>query len=189
MIGFLSGVLHSKNPDSIILIVNGVGYLVYLPGSLLSTLTISSPLELYIYTHVKEESLDLFGFRTQEELVLYKILLNVSGIGAKTALNIIGRGTTPVRNAVVNADVDFFQSIPRLGIKNAQRIIIELKNKMGSITDLDLSSLNTDNLQIIEALGTMGYAKAEAVKVLKQLPDNLTTIEEKIRFALKNLGK
>jgi holliday junction DNA helicase RuvA len=189
MIGYLSGVLHSKYSDSIILLVNGIGYQVYLPSSMLTTINISTPLELYIHTHVKEESLDLFGFKTPEDLALYKILLNVSGIGAKTALNIIDKGSTPVKNAVMNADVEFFRSLPRLGTKNAQRIIIELKNKIGSLSELDLSTQSTDNLQITEALQSMGYTKHEAQKVLKQIPSELSTIEEKIRFALRNMGK
>lgn len=189
MIGYLSGTILTKTQDSIIILTQGVGYLVHLPFTHLNSLTVSSPIELFIYTHVKEESLDLFGFRNQEELAMYKILLNVSGIGAKTALNIIDKGGPEVRNAVINADVEFFRSIPRLGTKNAQRIIIELKNKIGGIADLDLSDQNADTLQVIEALQAMGYTKNEAGKVVKEIPKSLTTIEEKIRFALKNLGK
>ncbi len=189
MIGFLTGLVHSKNNDSIILLTHGVGYLVFIPVSELSKLVINQSLEVYIYTHVREENLDLFGFKTSEELVLFKILLNVSGIGAKTALNIIDRGVKPVKSAVANADVDFFQTIPRLGKKNSQRIIIELKNKIGGIVELDLSGENSDSRQIIEAIGAMGYSKAEVTQALKDMPDELLKIEDKIRFVLKTLGK
>lgn len=189
MIGFLSGKVHSKSQDTLILLIGGVGYQIFIPSSALMSLEIGQPLEVYIHTHVREENLDLFGFRTSDELSFFKILLNVSGIGTKTALNIIDRGVKPVKNAVINADVDFFQGIPRLGRKNAQRIIIELKNKIGGIAELDLSAENVDHLQIVEALSGMGYSKAEATKAIRQLTPEAITIEDKIRFALKTLGK
>lgn len=189
MIGFLSGKIHSKSQDTVILLIEGVGYQIFTPPSTLLKLEIGQPLEVYIHTHVREENLDLFGFKTSDELALFKILLSVSGIGTKTALNIIDRGIKPVKNAVINADVDFFQGIPRLGRKNAQRIIIELKNKIGGTTELDLSAENIDHQQIIEALSGMGYSKAEATKSIRQLPVEAITIEDKIRFALKTLGK
>lgn len=86
MIGFLSGTVHTKVGESVVLLVNGVGYLVYVPLNTLSTLKIGQLIDLYIHTHVKEEALDLYGFKTQGELGLFKIVLGVSGIGPKTAL-------------------------------------------------------------------------------------------------------
>lgn len=189
MIGFLSGKVNFKNPDSVNLLVGGVGYSVYLPAKTLLSLSVSANLDLYTHTHVREDSLELFGFKTQEELQLFKILMGVSGIGAKTALLIIDRGVDPVKDAIIKADVDFFTGIPRLGRKNAQKIIIELKNKVGSVSELDLAAENSESTEVISALQSMGYSRQEIVKAIRQMPQNLASVEEKIRFTLRQLGK
>ena len=121
---------------------------------------------------------------------MFKLLLTVSGIGPKTALTIIDRGVPAVTGAVQKSDVDFFTTIPRLGKKNAQKIIIELKQKLGSITDLDLSEYtSSETKEILDALSSMGFARIEAIQVIKTLPSDLTTLEQKIRYCLKELGK
>lgn len=187
MIAFLSGKLYSKLSDSVILLVNGVGYRVLVAASTFSSITVSSSLELFIHTHVREDCLDLYGFKTIEELNLFNQLLSVSGIGPKTGLLVIDKGVEPVKNAVLKADVDFFSLIPRLGKKNSQKIIIELKNKLGATTDLDLSSETPEVLEAAEALISMGYSKKEALIVLKGVAAELT-IQEKIKYALRNIS-
>lgn len=188
MIGYLSGKIQSKLPDSIIVLVGGVGYRVLLTPSTYASLKVSSPLNLHIHTHVREDTLDLYGFKTIEELSLFNMLLSVSGIGPKTALLVVDRGVEPVKNAILKANVDFFTLIPRLGLKNSQKIIIELKNKLGSVTDLDLSAESKEIQEAVEALCVMGYSKMEAISKLKGVPPD-ATIEEKIKYALKNAGK
>lgn len=189
MIGFLTGKIQSKSPSSIILLVGGVGYVVFLPPTHLMNLKLNKTTDFFIHTHIKEDILDLYGFKSEEELNLFKLIITVSGIGAKTALLVIDRGVNRVKTAILKADVDFFSSIPRLGKKNSQRIIIELKNKLGSEKELDLSIDSSEITQIIEALQAMGYGNQEANRVLRQIPQNLTRIEDKIRFALRSLGK
>lgn len=189
MIGFLTGKVHIKLVDSIILLVNGVGYRVHVPPTTYNSLNLSSPLELYIHTHVREDALDLYGFKTAEELFLFNLLLTVSGIGPKTAMLVLDKGVEKVRKAIVKADVDFFTLIPRLGRKNSQKIIIELKNKLGSLTELDLASESSEMIQAVEALQSMGYTKQEAITALRNIPDSEETLEQKIRYALRNIGK
>ncbi len=189
MIGFLSGTIHSKTQDQIILLTNGVGYLVTVPANYLSITKISSKIELYIYPHIREDCFDLFGFFTPEELGFYKMLLSVSGIGPKTALLVINKGVDKVERAIKQADIDFFTTVPRLGHKNAQKIIIELKNKVGGLKDLDLSDDNPENSQAIEALINLGYTKQEAIRSIEAVPSSEMTLEQKLGYALRQLGK
>lgn len=188
MIGYLSGTIQEKFPNPIIVDVGGVGYVVHVPDRLASKLTVKEPCKLYIHTHVREDALDLYGFLTKEELTLFKLLLTVSGIGPKTGLMVIDRGVAAIQKAVSDADVDFFTTIPRLGRKNAQKIIIELKNKLGSLQELDLTEENGETKELMDALLSMGFARSEIASVIKKLSGNETTLEQKIRKALQLMG-
>lgn len=189
MIGFLSGTIHSKSSGQIILLTNGVGYLVTIPQNYLNLLKLSEKAELFIYTHIREEAFDLYGFLTQDELNLFKLVLTVSGIGPKTALLVIDKGVEKVERAIKNADTDFFTTVPRLGHKNAQKIIIELKNKLGGLKELDLTSESEESAQAIEALHNLGYTKQEAMQAIAAVPTSEKTLEQKISYALRQLGK
>ncbi len=187
MIGSLSGTIQEKYP--LIVSVGGVGYLVHVPQRLETQLQINATAQLYIHTHVREDALDLYGFETKEELRLFELLLTVSGIGPRTGLTIIDRGVPATQKAVTSGDVDFFTTIPRLGKKNAQKIIIELKNKLGSMGDLDLRDMdNGETKQILEVLLSMGFARIEAIDAIKKLGDKEISLEQKIRRALQILG-
>lgn len=169
--------------------VGGVGYAVHVPLHLTSSLSVGDTKIFFIHTHVREDALDLYGFVTQEELILFRLLLDVSGIGPRTALSVIDRGGDAVRHAIGTADVDFFTIIPRLGKKNAQKIIIELKNKLGSTADLDLSGeASGETKALLDALLAMGFERKEAIEAVKKISSNLP-LETKIRQALKLLGR
>lgn len=189
MIGFLSGTIHSKSSEQIILLTGGVGYLVTTPQNYLNQLKSSQQVELFIYTHVREDTLDLYGFLTHDELELFKLVLTVSGVGPKTALLVIDKGVNKVEEAIKNADTDFFTTVPRLGHKNAQKIIIELKNKLGGLKELDLTSENEESTQAIEALRNLGYTRQEALQAIQAVPASEKTLEQKISYALRQLGK
>jgi len=190
MIGFLSGTLHSKSPNLLIVMVGGVGYAVHAGERLISSLAVNKPCALSIHTHVREDALDLYGFADQKELHLFELLLGVPGIGPRTALSVVDRGVVAVHTAVTQSDVDFFTTIPRLGKKNAQKIIIELKTKLGSVKELDLSEESTgETKQLIDALISMGFAHREALAAIKNLTPKDVTLEQKIRRSLQYLGK
>lgn len=190
MIGILQGQVKIKNKDNLILMVSGVGYIVFTPQRLLNQVKPAADLLLFTHTHVREDQLSLFGFATAAELELFELLLSVSGIGPKTALAIVEREAQFVRQAVVTADVAFFTSIPRLGTKNAQKVIIELKSKLGSLTELDLTGKPIGETQtVLDSLVSMGFSKTEAVTAIQKIPIGLVTVEEKIKSALKLLGK
>ncbi|MBI4035915.1 Holliday junction branch migration protein RuvA [Candidatus Daviesbacteria bacterium] len=189
MIGFLSGTIHSKSANQIILLTCGVGYLVTVLPNYLSLLKASAQVQLFIYTHVREDILDLYGFLTPGELELFKLTLTVSGIGPKTALLVIDKGVGKVQQAIKDADTNFFTTVPRLGHKNAQKIIIELKNKLGGLKELDLTSDSVESIEAIEALRNLGYTRQEAMKAIQAVPLSEKTLEQKISYALRNLGK
>ncbi len=189
MIGYLKGTVLSKLSGQVIILVSGVGYLVTFPSNIILKLKESDKVEAFIYPHIKEDAFDLYGFASQDELNLFKLVMTVSGIGPKTALLVVDHGVNLVEGAIKNADADFFTNIPRLGRKNAQKIIIELKNKLGGSKDLDLSGESEINLQVIEALKGMGYSKQEALKAVQEIPKSLEKIEEKISYALRQMGK
>ena len=189
MIGFLSGSIHSKTTGQIIILVSGVGYLVTVPQNYLNKLKLSDKVELFIYSHIREDAFDLYGFFTADELDLFKMTLTVSGIGPKTAILVIDKGVSSVEKAIKNADTDFFTTVPRLGHKNAQKIIIELKNKLGGLKELDLTSENKENVEAIEALINLGYSGQEAIQAIQAVPVSEKTLEKKISYALRQLGK
>lgn len=189
MIAQLTGTSIRIHKNPIVLDVHGVGYAVHVPQKLLTTVTKDQKLTIYTHTHVREDTLQLFGFSTEEELALFDLLLTVSGIGPKTALSVLDRGVSAIRNAIVSSDVEFFMTVPRLGKKNAQKIIIELKSKLGSTSELDLSKDDSgDTKQIIDALISMGFDRKEARETIQRLPDN-GSLEQKVKSALQLLGK
>lgn len=189
MIGALKGTVYSTQKNPVILFVGGVGYVVFVPDHIRHSLHAGDVITLMIHTRVRDDALELYGFQTADELTLFELLLTVPGIGPKTALPIIDRGTARIEQAVRVSDVDFFTTIPRLGKKNAQKIIIELKNKLGSIKELNLmEDASSETKDLVNALLGMGFEKKEVVEAIKKLGSADMTLEQKIRHALKLLG-
>jgi len=190
MIGRLSGTISSNTHTPVIVDVGGVGYLVHVTEKFLASVELGKRYTLAIHTHVREDALDLYGFKDENELVLFDLLLTVSGIGPKTALMVVDRGAVNTQRAVSQGDVDFFTTIPRLGKKNAQKIIIELKNKLGSTHDLDLNGQSDgETKQMTDALLSMGFKRHEIAQALEKINTSDQTLEQKMRQALKLLGR
>lgn len=190
MIGALIGTVQTIKKNPILFFAGDVGYAVSITDTLAKTLTPDKKTFLFIHTHVREDAFDLFGFISQEELSLFELLLTVSGVGPKTALLVMNAGGDAVKHAVQMSDVDFFTKIPRLGKKNAQKIIIELKNKLGSVEDLNLrDDESSETGELIDALISMGFVKKEVTAILKKIPATDETMEQKLKSALKLLAK
>jgi len=186
MIAKLTGKPEILDHQSIILDVNNVGYKIFFNPKPNQPL----PSTLFIHTHVKDDALDLYGFIAKDELQLFKLLISVSGIGPKTGINVMDKGVEAITQAVSKGDVDFFTTVPRLGRKNAQKIIIELKNKMGSLEELDLSEEGQKiNSEVVAALKSFGFSAREAIDATKGIKDQGETITDKLKIALKQLGK
>lgn len=189
MIGMLTGSVALKTTSYVLINVQGVGYKVLVPTPVFSRLSTDEVTTLFTHTHVREDLLELYGFSHLEDLRLFELLIGVSGVGCKSALGIFSQGNRgEIVNAVVTGDVGFFTSVPRLGKKNAQKIIIELKNKLGGIEDLDLTE-TTEDQEAISALESFGFTPREAAAALRSLNGEAKTVEEKVKLALKHLGK
>lgn len=189
MIGHLTGEVVQSGTNPLLINVHGVGYNVYVPQHVLSHIGGNHQQSMYIHTHVSDDAITLYGFPTKDELQVFTMLLTVAGVGPKTALAVIDRGAQNIRNAIASSDVEFFTVVPRLGKKNAQKIIIELHSKIGSMSDLDLTNDQGDTKQVLDALSSMGFAKNEIADALRHIDKNAKTVKETIRLTLKYLGK
>lgn len=186
MIGSLKGVLVTKRPDHILVDVNGVGYLVSVPLNTLSGLPDEDqPVFLHVYTHVREDSIQLFGFASDDEKSIFVTLLGISGIGPKMALNIIsGISRDAFLSAIEKEDVEMLCRIPGLGKKTAGRLILELREKLPS------QSASKDRLfeDTLSALVNLGYKRPLALAFLEKThKQGFTDIEGLLKETLKQL--
>lgn len=192
MIGSIRGQVTHRRDPYILIEAYGVGYKVLAAASVLTQLqTIGQDMHLFIYSHIREDAFDLYGFLENEDLALFEQLLGVSGIGPKTAMHIFSFGSRlQIVSAIAAEDVEFFTNVPRLGRKNAQKIIIELR---GKITDSQASFLNgniaNEDTEVAEALKGFGFSIKEAQEALRMVAPEGKSVSEKIRLCLKYLGK
>lgn len=192
MIGFLQGIIVVRDDPHLIIDVGGIGYRVTVPKNILAKgAGNGQKLKVFTYTHVRDDAIELFGFEAPEDLKLFKHLISVSGVGPKTAMNIFSvGGRSEIMGAIAKADVDFFISVPRLGRKNAQKIIIELKNKFGSTAELDLTDVDmSGNEEAVVALKNFGFTSKEIHDAIRAVKKEGQKITETIKLALKYLGK
>lgn len=187
MIGFLSGTVR-KLSDAVFIQTGGVGYRVEVGTGLLRSLQPDETASLFVYTHVKEDALKLFGFATEADLLLFELVLSVSGVGPKTALVLVDAGSDRLVAAVQNANVAFFSSIPRVGKKLAQKIIIELKSKLGGLKELELGPLSETEQDLMEGLKNLGFDEGSIQQVLGEL-DRTQSLEGMLKEAVKRLSK
>ncbi len=194
MIGSLRGEIIDKKENSFMMEVNGVGYVVLAPTTLLDVLEVGLRHHVFTHLHVREQELTLFGFPDKEELDLFRLLLKVQGIGPKVALAILSHiPAETLRQAVAQEEAALFARVPGIGPKKAKQIVFQLKDKVG-FDDIFASSTptftDTDG-EVIAALTTLGYSVVEAQSALQQLPKDAKneSVEEKIRLALGSLAK
>ena len=188
MIGSLRGKVLFKEGLRLIIDVSGVGYRVQVSQKVWAKSKIKDEISLYTYTYVKEEALELFGFEDPSDLRLFENLITVPGVGPKTAMSVFSFSDRDgIINAVMKGDVDFFTAVPRLGRKNAQKIIIELKNKFGDKAEFDLSQEAPN--EVIAALKSFGFSSSEISEALRNTGNGEQSAEIRIKEALKYLGK
>jgi Holliday junction DNA helicase RuvA len=190
MIGYLSGTPQLVQ-DKVLIKTGGVGYEVSVGMTTLAQLISLPTAELYIHTHVKEEALELYGFLTLDERSLFRLLLSVSGVGPKTALAIANTGADALRIAVQQADVGFFTAVPRVGKKLAQKIIIELKSKLGSLNELQLDTPTGASQDILSALMALGFDEQSSLRELHLVTEEISElpVEQSIKLIIKRLSK
>jgi Holliday junction DNA helicase RuvA len=192
MIAYLSGQILKKFNKSIIINTGQVGYLVNITESLCNSLNEGDETEFFTYTHVREDALEIFGFQTFKELEFFKMLLSISGVGPKTAQEIISLPIDKLKLAIINEDAAFICTVPKVGKKIADRIILELKNKITveNIGNLDRntghSSITQVENNIYTALEKLGYSRRQIQQGLKSLPEDMKTPQQIIKFFLQN---
>lgn len=184
MIGYLSGKILFKEGNSLVIEAGGVGWEVFIPLFLWQNVHKGDEIGLHIYTHVREDEIKLFGFSAKANKEIFTHLISVSGIGPKLALNVLSqaKGSGAIVRAVEKADVEFFTSIKGLGKKGSQRIIVDLKSKIGGIADLEFES--EQDTDLLEALKGLGFSGEEIKKATKGIKKDLS-LEEKIKMALR----
>lgn len=190
MIATLSGVIAEKMAENIVIDVNGVGYGVLVPFEDYGKLESGDKAKLYIYEHIRDNSHDLYGFTHTDTKRLFEQLLDVNGVGPKMALNILGIGSVEsVRSAIAGGDIKFIQAAPGVGKRVAERVVMELKDKIGLVSTVDNDSLFLGSAAVlkdeaVQALVSLGYNQADAVERLKTVDGTLST-EERVKLALR----
>jgi Holliday junction DNA helicase RuvA len=192
MIGRIKGVLVQKSPPRILVDCQGVGYEIDVPMSTLYQLPDNGAIVTLLTHHlIREDAQQLYGFATQNEREAFQTLIKISGVGARTALTILSGMSVPeIAQAVMLQDSSRLMTVPGIGKKTAERLLLELKGKFGA--DLPLSTDSNSpapaSSEILQALIALGYSDKEAVLALKQVPVD-ASVSDGIRFALKTLSK
>lgn len=185
MIGSLRGKVLEIHVSFFLLDVNGVGYFIKAAGTVLSSLTVGEERFVYVHDHIREDSHDLFGFITYGELELFERLLSVSGVGPKVALTILSIGSLDtVRRAVMQGDLSTLTSVPGVGKKTAQKIILDLKGQL-----VEEEGMMPGDTEVVEALVSLGYSAQTAREILKKVSSDVVDVSARVREALKYLAK
>jgi len=192
MIGFLTGKIISSKPTQILLDVNGVGYSVNISINTFEKISEKESVSLFIFTNVKEDSITLFGFYTQSEKDMFELLISVSGIGPKVSMGILsGIVVDDLKEAISNGNISRLIAIPGIGRKTAERIVLELRNKVDSVKADGEVKVSSAKEEAVAALSTLGYQRQISEKVIRDLlsENSNYTLEELIRKALAGLNK
>ena len=190
MIAHVIGTVAEKFNSSVIIDVGGVGYEVAVPAGDYDRMVLDSSIKLYTYHHVREQSEDLFGFSSLAAKKLFELLITVQGVGPKAALAILSLGDAEsVRNAIANSDSSFVQKATGVGKKTAERVVVDLSDKVGLPThygrkaEPSQTELNIND-EALEALMALGYTLADATKALEGVDPSLPT-SQRVHQALK----
>jgi Holliday junction DNA helicase RuvA len=190
MIGRLSGLLAAKNPPQLLIDVGGVGYEVDVPMSTFYNLpALGERVTLLTHFVVREDAQVLFGFLTPEERATFRLLVRISGVGPRTALSILsGLGVAELAQAVTLQETGRLIKVPGIGKKTAERLLLELKGKLGADLALQASPLGDAQADILQALVALGYSDREAAAACKALPAD-AGVSDGIKLALKALAR
>ena len=190
MISYLEGKIILKKEKFIILEVSNVGYEVFLSKKSLDRIPqIGQSFNVFCYLDVGERSLRLFGFLTYEELELFKLLRSISGVGPRASLEISSIGPPEkIKREIVKGNEKIFEGIPGIGSKRAKKIILELSGKLKTITPSPKKEKPKED-EVVLALLNLGFKKEEIKSALPQIPKEIENPQEKIKYALKILGR
>lgn len=190
MIGYIKGNLIDIDFTSgkVCVVVNNLGYLINVSAVLLSEYALQQEIELYCHPEVREDAFELFGFKSISEKLFFKKLRNVNGIGPKTALSLMNLSLNDLTQAIETKNVTVLTSVPGLGKKTAERLILELN---GNLPDLDdsIKSTNKYSDNLVSALENFGYKKKDILKILETSPSEMTEEQDLIKYFLTEIRK
>lgn len=201
MYAFIKGSLEVKTTGYIVIETNGVGYKIFMSESAIEKLSeIGSIVKVHTYVKVREDDISIYGFNTNEELRMFELLLSVSGIGAKSAITILSNiSPSSFALAVITNDVNTLKKLPGVGPKSAQRVILELKDKIKTeeavskenvTVEIKKAIKEDDKVQeAISALQVLGYSRKEIEMAMEKLDTTLLSVEDIIRQGLNNLAR
>lgn len=201
MLAYIKGIVASCGQDHIVLDNHGIGYQIFVPSSLPEQLSVGDEVKIYTYFAVREDAVCLYGFQTKDELELYKMLLTVSGIGPKGAMGLLSvMSADDIRFAVLSDDAGAIAKAPGIGKKTAQKVIIELKDRLSledafekkadhTARDSEDNSQNGAQSEAVMALAALGYSNSEALKAVRKAASEHgeASTQDLIKAALKEL--
>ena len=192
MIAYLKGQVLAKINSQIILETNNIGYLVALSENLLAEIKSGDDLDVYIHHHIKEEASDLYGFKNLEDLELFELLLSISGVGPKTALGVFSVAlASDIKEAISRGDSGLLTKVSGIGRKTAERIVLELREKIAQLNFY--SKLSGEKSVVtgdeIDALMALGYSLSQAREALNSIDPTLKDSGARLKAALKGLGR
>mgnify|MGYP005763310899 FL=1 len=197
MISYIKGKLEAKNLDNVIVEIGGIGYKIFMSATSMDRLgEVGTEVKVHTYMRVREDDISLYGFCTNEELKMFEQLLGVSGVGAKVALSILANiSPSSFALAIITGDLNTLKSLPGIGAKSAQRMILELKDKMKTQEAIETEFIPTKTAikndkakDAIEALQVLGYARRDIDLAISKINTNELSVEEIIKQGLKYLG-
>ena len=190
MIGHAEGKIIFKGERYVVLDVGGVGYKVFVVASSYRNLSVGESAKLWTLLHVKEDALELYGFSHQAELEFFESLISISGIGPKSALGVLSLAPVDtIKRAIASGDTSYLTKISGIGRKTAEKIILELKDKMGFGKVSFGGEEFKEDADILDALLALGYSQREAREILQKVPSFVKGREQRLKEALKMLGK
>lgn len=188
MIGYIEGEAKAIRATYAIILAGGIGYKVTTTKETLAHLHAGAPASLWTHLAIREDSHDLYGFETEEELKFFELLRTVSGIGPKSALGILDIASVEtLRSAIAGGKAEYLTKVSGIGRKTAEKIVLELKEKVGTAADATSASLRGDE-EALEALRALGYSSQEARDTLRKVSTDFSSSKDRLREALKLLG-
>lgn len=193
MIGYLKGNIIFAKPTELLLDVNGVGYQIRISINTFDKITGNESVSLFIHTNVKEDSITLFGFYSEAEKEMFELLITINGVGPKSALSLLsGISTDELKHAVTSGNIERIIAVPGIGRKTAERLILELKNKVRDIKEEGITSTKPSlQKEAVAALTTLGYNLAGSEKAVNKILSESSdcSLEELIKRSLKELNR
>lgn len=186
MFGHITGKVFDLKGTKAIVKVGGLGFVVFSTPSYLSKLKVGEEASFWVHTAVRENSIDLYGFETEEELKTFELLITVSGVGPKSGLAILSvAGVKAIEEAVISGDTSALTKISGVGRKTAEKIVLELDGKMAIIKRGETRV--SEDVEVFEALKSLGYREKDIQESIKRIPKEIGGTNEKIKYVLKNL--